>query len=244
MNSIEVENMTKVFKVLHRQGTMKSEMLNLLRFRLPRREEFVALRDISFSVPQGQTVGVIGRNGSGKSTLLALLARIYRPTVGRIRVRGRIATLLELGAGFNTEFTGIENVFLNGVILGVPRDELERSLPGIIEFAELEEFIDTPVKHYSSGMITRLGFAVAVHVRPDVLLVDEVLAVGDYRFQEKCYAKIEEFKKQGVTIFFVSHDMRAIQRVSDRVLWIDQHVVRADGPAQEVIAQYNDSQAV
>jgi ABC-type polysaccharide/polyol phosphate transport system ATPase subunit len=144
-----------------------------------------------------------------------------------------------LGAGFNVEFTGIENVFLNGVILGVPREELERSLPSIIEFAELEEFIDTPVKHYSSGMITRLGFAVAVHVRPDVLLVDEVLAVGDYRFQEKCYAKIEEFKKQGVTIFFVSHDMRAIQRVSDRVLWIDQHVVRADGPAAEVIAQYD-----
>lgn len=238
MNSIEVENMTKVFKVLHRQGTMKSEMLNLLRLRLPRREEFVALRNISFTVPQGQTVGVIGRNGSGKSTLLALLARIYRPSTGRIRVRGRVATLLELGAGFNTEFTGIENVFLNGVILGVPREELERSLPSIIEFSELEEFIDTPVKHYSSGMITRLGFAVAVHVRPDVLLVDEVLAVGDYRFQEKCYAKIEEFKQQGVTIFFVSHDMRAIERVSDRVLWIDQHVLRADGPAQEVIAEY------
>jgi ABC-type polysaccharide/polyol phosphate transport system ATPase subunit len=234
--------MTKVFKVLHRQGTMKSEMLNLLRLRLPRREEFVALRDISFSVPQGQTVGVVGRNGSGKSTLLALLARIYRPSAGRIRVRGRVATLLELGAGFNTEFTGIENVFLNGVILGVPREELEHRLPAIVEFSELEEFIDTPVKHYSSGMITRLGFAIAVHVRPDVLLVDEVLAVGDHRFQEKCYAKIEEFKKQGVTIFFVSHDMRAIQRVSDRVLWIDQHIMRADGPTHEVIAEYEAAQ--
>jgi ABC-type polysaccharide/polyol phosphate transport system ATPase subunit len=244
MNAIEVENMSKIFRVLHREVTMKSEVMNLLRFRLPRREEFVALRDISFTVPTGQTVGVIGRNGSGKSTLLALMARIYRPTTGCIRVRGRVATLLELGAGFSGEFTGVENVFLNGVILGVPRDQLEKQLPSIVEFAELEEFIDTPVKHYSSGMVTRLGFAIAVHVQPDVLLVDEVLAVGDYRFQEKCYAKIEEFKQRGATIFFVSHDMRAIQRVSDRVLWIDQHVLRADGAAQEVIAQYEAGQSM
>jgi ABC-type polysaccharide/polyol phosphate transport system ATPase subunit len=219
-------------------------MLNLIRLRLPRREEFVALRDISFVVPQGQTVGVIGRNGSGKSTLLALMARIYRPTKGSIRVRGRVATLLELGAGFSGEFTGVENVFLNGVILGVAREELEKQLPSIVEFAELEEFIDTPVKHYSSGMVTRLGFSIAVHVRPDVLLVDEVLAVGDYRFQEKCYSKIEEFKQRGATIFFVSHDMRAIQRVSDRVLWIDQHIVRADSAAQEVIEAYEGIQDV
>jgi ABC-type polysaccharide/polyol phosphate transport system ATPase subunit len=244
MNAIEVEKMSKIFRVLHREVTMKSEVMNLLRFRLPRREEFVALRDISFTVPKGQTVGVIGRNGSGKSTLLALMARIYRPTTGCIRVRGRVATLLELGAGFSGEFTGVENVFLNGVILGVPRDQLEKQLPSIVEFAELEEFIDTPVKHYSSGMVTRLGFAIAVHVQPDVLLVDEVLAVGDYRFQEKCYAKIEEFKQRGATIFFVSHDMRAIQRVSDRVLWIDQHVLRADGAAQEVIAQYEAGQSM
>jgi ABC-type polysaccharide/polyol phosphate transport system ATPase subunit len=166
------------------------------------------------------------------------MARIYRPTTGRIRVRGRMATLLELGAGFSGEFTGVENVFLNGVILGVPREELQEQLPSIVEFAELEEFIDTPVKHYSSGMLTRLGFAIAVHVRPDVLLVDEVLAVGDYHFQEKCYAKIEEFKQRGATIFFVSHDMRAIERVSDRVVWIDNHEIRADGPTQDVISQY------
>jgi ABC-type polysaccharide/polyol phosphate transport system ATPase subunit len=244
MNAIEVENMSKTFRVLRREHTIKSEMLNLIRLRLPRREEFVALRDISFVVPQGQTVGVIGRNGSGKSTLLALMARIYRPTKGSIRVRGRVATLLELGAGFSGEFTGVENVFLNGVILGVAREELEKQLPSIVEFAELEEFIDTPVKHYSSGMVTRLGFSIAVHVRPDVLLVDEVLAVGDYRFQEKCYSKIEEFKQRGATIFFVSHDMRAIQRVSDRVLWIDQHIVRADGAAQEVIEAYEGIQDV
>jgi ABC-type polysaccharide/polyol phosphate transport system ATPase subunit len=183
-------------------------------------------------------VGVIGRNGSGKSTLLSLLARIYRPTNGTIAVHGRIATLLELGAGFHHEFTGYENVFLNGVILGLSRTELEARLPSIVDFAEIGEFMDTQVKFYSSGMVTRLGFSVAVHMDPEVLLVDEVLAVGDNAFQEKCYAKIEEFKARGVTIFFVSHDMRAIQRVSDRVLWIDNHELRADGTAEEVIAGY------
>jgi len=238
LNAIEVEEVTKVFRVLHREASLKSAGLKWLRLRFPHREEFTALRDISFTVPKGQTVGVIGRNGSGKSTLLALLARIYRPTSGDIRIQGRVATLLELGAGFHPEFTGLENVFLNGVILGIPRAEIEARLPSIIEFAEIAEFIDTPVKHYSSGMLTRLGFAVAVHSEPDVLLVDEVLAVGDNHFQEKCYAKIEEFKGSGVTIFFVSHEMSAIERVSDRVLWIGEHQVRADGNADEVIEAY------
>lgn len=238
MNAIEVHSLTKVFRVLHRSHSLKSASLNWLRRRFPHREEFTALRDISFDVPRGQTVGVIGRNGSGKSTLLALLARIYRPTEGTIRVRGRVATLLELGAGFHPEFTGTENVFINGAILGLPRDQIEEKLPSIIEFAELAEFMDTPVKHYSDGMRTRLGFSVAIHSAPDVLLVDEVLAVGDERFQEKCYAQIEEFKTRGVTIFFVSHDMQAIARVSDRVLWIDKHILRADGPPAEVIRAY------
>lgn len=238
--AIEVENLTKVFKVVHREASVKSAALKRLLWKLPHREEFTALHDISFQIPKGQTVGVIGRNGSGKSTLLALLARIFRPTSGTIKIQGRIATLLELGAGFHHEFTGIENIFLNGVILGMPREEIEERLPAIIEFAGVEEFIDTPVKHYSSGMITRLGFSVAVHMEPDVLLVDEVLAVGDAPFQEKCYLKIEEFKRKGVTIFFVSHDMRAIERVSDRVLWIDNHVVRADGRAEDVIRAYDN----
>lgn len=240
MYAIEVENLTKVFHVLQRESSVKSAALKSLLRRFPQRTEFVALRDISFQIPRGQTVGVIGRNGSGKSTLLTLLSRIYRPTSGSITVHGRVATLLELGAGFHPEFTGIENIFLNGVILGMPRVELEKRLPQIIEFAELEEFIDTPVKHYSSGMITRLGFSVAVHLEPDVLLVDEVLAVGDGAFQEKCYNKIEEFKRQGVTIFFVSHDMNAVRRVCDRVLWIDQHELRADGAPEDVIAQYEN----
>lgn len=242
-NVIEVENLTKVFHVVHREGSVKSAaMKRLLRRIVPHRDEFVALRDISFTVPRGQTVGLVGRNGSGKSTLLTLMARIYRPSAGRITVRGRVASLLALGAGFNPEFVGLENIFLNGIILGFSRQELERRLPDIIAFAELGEFIDTPIKHYSSGMIARLGFSVAVHVDPDVLLIDEALAVGDLQFQEKCYSKIEEFKKQGVTIFFVSHDMIAVRRVSDRVLWIDNHVLRADGPPEDVIAQFEAEQ--
>lgn len=238
-NAIEVENLTKVFHVLHRESSMKSAFIKRLAFRIPHRDNFTALENLSFSIPKGQTVGVVGRNGSGKSTLLSLMAGIYRPTSGRIAVRGRIATLLELGAGFHPEFTGLENIFLNGIILGFTRPQLEERLEDIIAFAEVAEFIHTPVKHYSSGMITRLGFSVAVHVDPDVLLVDEVLAVGDAAFQEKCYTKIEEFKSKGVTIFFVSHDMRAIERVSDRVLWIDKHVLHQDGPTSEVLTQYN-----
>jgi ABC-type polysaccharide/polyol phosphate transport system ATPase subunit len=237
-NPIEVENVSKVFHVVHREASVKAAAFRWLRMQFPRREEFVALHDISFSVPRGEAVGVIGSNGSGKSTLLALMARIYRPTTGRIAVRGRIATLLELGAGFHPEFTGIENVLLNGVILGLDRNELEKRLPAIADFAEIGEFMDTKVKHFSSGMIARLGFSVAVHVEPDVLLVDEVLAVGDAPFQDKCHAKIEEFKGRGVTIFFVSHDMRAIERVSDRILWIDNHVIRMDGPVAEVVQAY------
>jgi ABC-type polysaccharide/polyol phosphate transport system ATPase subunit len=166
------------------------------------------------------------------------LARIYRPTRGRIVVRGRVATLLELGAGFNDEFTGRENVFLNGVILGLTHEELETRLEDIIAFANIGDYIDTPVKHYSLGMKARLGFSIAVHASPDVLLVDEVLAVGDAEFQEKCFTKIESFKQQGATIFFVSHDILAMRRVADRVLWIDNHILRADGPAGRVLEEY------
>jgi ABC-type polysaccharide/polyol phosphate transport system ATPase subunit len=235
---IEARNLTKVFKVLHRERSLKSAVLKWARFRFPKREEFTALRDISFQIPKGQTVGVIGRNGSGKSTLLTLLAGIYRPTSGTVQVRGRIASLLELGAGFHPEFTGLENIYLNAAILGLERAEITRQLDAIIEFADLAEFIDTKLKFYSSGMVARLGFAVAVHVNPEVLLVDEVLAVGDANFHEKCYSKIDEFKRQGVTIFFVSHDLEAVRRVCDRVIWIDHHVIKEDGKPEDVIAHY------
>jgi ABC-type polysaccharide/polyol phosphate transport system ATPase subunit len=238
MNAIEVTNVTKSFQRLHRENSIKSAALKWVLLQFPQRETFTALQDISFAVPTGQTVGVVGRNGSGKSTLLSLLARIYRPTQGRIVVRGRVATLLELGAGFNPEFTGRENIFLNGVILGLNRATLEERIPQIVEFADIGEYMDTPVKYYSSGMVTRLGFSIAVNVEPDVLLVDEVLAVGDAPFQEKCFAKIEEFKQRGVTIFFVSHDMRAMRRVADRVLWIQDHVLREDGEPGDVLSRY------
>jgi ABC-type polysaccharide/polyol phosphate transport system ATPase subunit len=242
MNAIEVTNVTKNFQRLHRETSIKSAVMKWVRLQFPRRETFTALQDISFVVPQGQTVGVVGRNGSGKSTLLSLMARIYRPTQGRIEVRGRVATLLELGAGFNPEFTGRENIYLNGVILGLTRSDLDNRIEQIVEFADVGEYIDTPVKYYSSGMVTRLGFSIAVNVEPDVLLVDEVLAVGDASFQEKCFAKIEEFKQRGITIFFVSHDMKAMRRVAERVLWIDQHALRADGTPQRVLDEYETTQ--
>jgi len=237
---IEVNSLTKVFKVLHRERSLKAAVLKWARFRFPHREEFTALDNISFRIPKGQAVGVIGRNGSGKSTLLTLLAGIYRPTSGRIQVQGRIASLLELGAGFHPEFTGLENIYLNAAILGLPRSQITERLDSIIAFAGLEEFIDTKLKFFSSGMVARLGFAVAVHVDPDILLVDEVLAVGDANFHQKCYAKIDEFKKNGVTIFFVSHDLEAVVRVCDRVIWIDKHQIREDGKPDDVIAKYEE----
>ncbi len=241
-NAIEIENLTKEFRVFHRERTIKSTVLRLLMLQLPRAEQFLALNDISFSIPKGQTVGVIGENGQGKSTLLSLLARIYRPTKGRITVRGRIVSLLELGAGFQPDFTGYENIYLNGIIYGFTRAELDEKLESIAEFAGIEGHLTQQVKHYSSGMKARLGFSIAVHVDPDVLLVDEVLAVGDANFQEKCFQKIEEFKRRGVTMFVVSHDARAIERVCDRVLWIKNHKIHFDGETKAALAAYKASE--
>jgi ABC-type polysaccharide/polyol phosphate transport system ATPase subunit len=240
-NAIEVEHLTKEFRVLHRERSVKSAIMRVLVWQLPRQERFTALEDVSFVIPKGQTVGVIGKNGQGKSTLLALLARIYRPTEGRITVRGRVVSLLELGAGFQPEFTGYENIYLNGVIYGFTRAELDEKLDSIAEFAGISDQLTQQVKHYSSGMKARLGFSIAVHVEPDVLLVDEVLAVGDAEFQEKCFAKIQEFKRHGVTIFVVSHDAEAIARVCDRVLWIADHKLKADGETKEILAAYEAS---
>lgn len=242
-DAIIVENLTKEFHVLQRERSVKSAALARLRLRFPQRREFIALQGVSFRVKRGEAVGVVGKNGSGKSTLLALLARIYQPTHGRIAVRGRVCTLLELGAGFHPEFTGVENIFLNGAILGLSRETLENRLEAIADFAGIGAFLNTPAKHYSSGMTTRLGFAIAAHADPDVLLVDEVLAVGDIAFQEKCYLKIEEFLRQGVTVFFVSHDMAALRRVCHRALWIDEHKLRADGDAAPILDEYEKQSA-
>ncbi len=242
--AIELESVTKEFIVIHRERSVKSAIMRFLMWHPPRKERMTALENVSFGIPKGQTVGVIGANGQGKSTLLALLARIYRPTTGRVTVRGRIASLLELEAGFQPEFTGYENIYLNGVIMGLSHAELDSKLESIADFAGVREQLTQQVKHYSSGMKARLGFAIAAHVEPDVLLVDEVLAVGDAEFQERCFQKIEEFKRDGVTIFVVSHDLRALRRVCDRVMWIEAHRVKMDGDAAQVLDLYEASSGV
>ena len=240
-NAIELERVTKEFIIIHRERSVKSAIMKLLIWQPARKEHYVALEEISFDIPQGQTVGVVGKNGQGKSTLLSLLARIYRPTRGRITVRGRIASLLELSAGFQSEFTGYENIFLNGVIYGLTHAQIEAQIDNIAAFAGIGDHLTQQVKHYSSGMQARLGFAIAAHVEPDILLVDEVLAVGDAEFQEQCFQKIEQFKRDGVTIFVVSHDTRALRRVCDRILWIENHRLKMDGPMQEVLGLYEAS---
>jgi lipopolysaccharide transport system ATP-binding protein len=209
------------------------------------REEFWALKDVSFQVPQGDVVGVIGRNGAGKSTLLKLLSRITAPSRGRIVLDGRVASLLEVGTGFHPELTGRENVFLNGAILGMSRDEIRRKFDEIVSFAGVERFLDTPVKRYSSGMYVRLAFAVAAHLEPEILLVDEVLAVGDAAFQKKCLAKVRSVSRSGRTIFFVSHNIGSVLEICNTGLLLEEGHLTANGPVRDVVARYytalNDS---
>ena len=201
-------------------------------------EHIWAVRDVSFEVAPGEVVGLVGRNGAGKTTLLKLLSRITEPSAGRAEVRGRIASLLEVGTGFHPELTGRENIFLNGAILGMRRREIERRFDDIVAFAEVERFIDTQVKHYSSGMYLRLAFAVAAHLEPEILLVDEVLAVGDAAFQKRCLGKMSEVTRSGRTVIFVSHNMEAVQRLCERGLWFDQGALVQDGPIDEVVRDY------
>jgi len=197
-----------------------------------------ALKDVSFDVDQGEVVGIIGRNGAGKSTLLKILSRITEPTEGNVILRGRVTSLLEVGTGFNGELTGRENIFLNGSILGMKRNEIKNRFDEIVAFAEVEKFVDTPVKHYSSGMYVRLAFAVAAHLEPEILLVDEVLAVGDVAFQKKCLGKIGSFAKEGRTVLFVSHNMGAILRLCRRCVILDCGNILADGATDAIIAKY------
>ncbi len=193
---------------------------------------------MSFNVPAGRTYGIIGRNGSGKSTALKLVAGITKPTTGTVKVEGRISALIELGAGFHPEISGRENVFINGIMLGLTKREVARRFDEIVEFAELQEFIDAPVKTYSSGMYMRLGFAVAIHVDPDVLLVDEVLAVGDEGFTHKCLDKFGEFKRRGKTILLVTHSLNLVERFCDEALWLDSGKVRGSGDPKRVVGAY------
>ena len=205
---------------------------------LPPVEEFWALKDVSFEIKHGEAVGIIGRNGAGKSTLLKLLSRITEPTTGSIRLKGRVASLLEVGTGFHPELTGRENIFLNGAILGMSRAEIARKFDEIVNFAEVEKFLDTPVKHYSSGMYMRLAFAVAAHLEPEILVVDEVLAVGDAEFQKKCLGKMEDVSKGGRTVLFVSHNMDAIMRLCSRALHFRKGEIVDMGTAHSVVAKY------
>jgi lipopolysaccharide transport system ATP-binding protein len=206
------------------------------------REEFWALKDVSFDVKQGEAVGIIGRNGAGKSTLLKLLSRITKPTKGRIEIEGRVASLLEVGTGFHPELTGRENIFLNGAILGMHRAEIRKNFDEIVAFAEVEKFLDTPVKHFSSGMYMRLAFAVAAHLEPEILIVDEVLAVGDFEFQKKCLSKMDDVSHSGRTILFVSHNMDAILRLCSRAILLQAGQVLEAGSVQPVVTRYTTIQ--
>ena len=241
MTAIELVNVSKVYR---RYGgkqfaTLKSAFLqrSILRELQPS-EAFPALTNVSFAVPRGSTYGVIGPNGSGKSTALKLVAGITKPTSGTVRVEGRISALIELGAGFHPEISGRENVYINGIMLGLSKRQIQDRFDEIVEFAELKDFIDAPVKTYSSGMYMRLGFAVAIHVDPDVLLVDEVLAVGDEGFTHKCLDKFSEFRRRGKTILLVTHSLNLVERFCDEAIWLDAGRAMLHGDPKRVVGAY------
>lgn len=239
---INLENITVQYRAPEeRIGTFKEYAIRLLQRRI-RFKEFLALNDVSMEVEQGEILGLIGRNGAGKSTMLKVISRVLFPTHGRIRIRGRVAPLLELGAGFHPELTGRENVFLNGTLLGHNRRAIDACMPEILDFAELGGFIDAPLRTYSSGMVARLGFAVATAWQPEILLVDEVLAVGDESFQRKCYSRMEEFRAGGTTIILVTHSMSTILSLCSRAAWLDYGKLQSIGAAEAVVQQYRATQ--
>jgi ABC-type polysaccharide/polyol phosphate transport system ATPase subunit len=234
---IRARGLGRMFKIRLSQSRSLKE--TILRRELPRTRELWALKDVDFDIARGQTFGIVGRNGSGKSTLLKLIAGIFSPSTGQLRVAGRVGSLIEIGAGFHPEFTGVENVYLNAAIYGLKRSYVDEHLEEIIEFAELQQFKDVPVRTYSSGMYMRLGFAVAMHVQPDILLLDEVLAVGDEAFQQKCFGRLDDFKRAGGTIVFVSHDPSAVERLCDRAILLDGGRIVEEGAATEVVRAYH-----
>ncbi len=244
--AIKVEGLGKRYRLTHgeqREGyrTLRDSIVSAVKSPFRKKsttEEFWALDDVSFEVQPGEVVGIIGRNGAGKSTLLKILSRITKPTRGHIEINGRVGSLLEVGTGFHPELTGRENVYLNGSILGMSRSEIKAKFDEIVAFAEVEKFLDTPVKRYSSGMYVRLAFAVAAHLEPEILIVDEVLAVGDIGFQKKCLGKMEDVGKSGRTVLFVSHSMSAITRLCNRCILLAKGAVAKDGPAPEVAGYY------
>ena len=237
--AVRVSDVSKRFRLYHeRNQSLKSA---ILRGRTSKHEDFWALKDISFDVIEGQTHGLIGSNGSGKSTLLKCLAKIYWPTSGTIEYRGRMASLLEVGSGFHLELSGRENIYLNGSILGMSKKEIDSKFDEIVDFSGVERFLDQPVKNYSSGMYVRLGFSIAINVDPDILVVDEVLSVGDEEFQRKSFQKFLEFKKRGKTVILVTHTMPVVEDICDTVTWINDGVMMHTGPAAQVVKNYQSS---
>lgn len=232
--AIQVKHLDKMYKLYNKPSDRLRETLGL---KVPVREHY-ALRDVNFQVERGETVGIIGTNGSGKSTILKIITGVLNPTAGEVTVNGRISALLELGAGFNMEYTGIENIYLNGTMMGFSREEVDARLQDILDFADIGDFVYQPVKAYSSGMFVRLAFAVAINIDPEILIVDEALSVGDVFFQAKCYRKFEEFKKMGRTILFVSHDLSSISRYCDRVILLNKGVKMEEGSPKQMVDMY------
>ncbi|EKD7758666.1 ABC transporter ATP-binding protein [Shigella sonnei] len=244
-NVISFNNVTKMYPLYHHIGSGIKELLfhpkralNLFKGR-----QYLAIEDISFTVNKGEAVALIGRNGAGKSTSLGLVAGVIKPTSGTVTTKGRVASMLELGGGFHPELTGRENIYLNATLLGLRRKEVQQRIDKIIEFSELGQFIDEPIRVYSSGMLAKLGFSVITQVEPDVLIIDEVLAVGDISFQAKCIQTIREFKNRGVTILFVSHNMTDVEKICDRVVWIENHRLKEIGSAKEIVENYKKAMA-
>lgn len=243
-NCIEIESLCKRYRIGRQPNdlTLRERILKLAKNPFSEKhshdEAIWALREVSFQATEGEVIGIIGRNGAGKSTLLKILSKITYPTSGSVKVKGRIASLLEVGTGFHSELTGRENIYLNGSILGMRRSEVDKHFDAIVDFSGVEQFIDTPIKRFSSGMRLRLGFAVAAHLDPDVLIVDEVLAVGDAGFQKKCIQAMEGLHRSGRTVLFVSHNLSAVENLCSRAIWLDNGKVRKDGQAKEVILDY------
>jgi len=236
--AIEVKNLSIKFKLSREKITsFKYYFIQKLRGKL-KYDTFYALKDVSFSIEKGDVLGVIGYNGAGKSTLLKIIAGVIRTYKGSVQVNGNMAPLIELGAGFDSDLNGVENIYLNGLLLGYPKSLLREKMDEIIDFADLRKFINTPIKNYSSGMKARLGFSIATVVKPDILIVDEVLSVGDFKFKEKSEAKIIEMIKEGTTVLFVSHNITQVKKVCNKVLWLEQGSVKAFGPAEEICDQY------
>ncbi|MBM4144878.1 MAG: ABC transporter ATP-binding protein [Nitrospira sp.] len=248
MSIISVENLSKQYHIGTKlpYRTFRETLMNVITspakwFKsngLRENNTIWALKDVSFEVKQGEVLGIIGHNGAGKTTLLKILSRVTEPTEGEVRIRGRVGSLLEVGTGFHPELTGRENIFLNGAILGMRKEEIKRKFDEIVAFAEIEKFLDTPVKRYSSGMYVRLAFAVAAHLDPEILIVDEVLAVGDAQFQKKCLGKMGDVGKEGRTVLFVSHNMTALKSLCNRAIWIDKGHIINDGESEAVVANY------